>query len=120
MSNSGSVCRNFRRLRTYIETKGINENFLKYIKFHLENVYSAEVPDRSCASGLIFNYLVSSYKIAEFLMPFQITSVPVKLPFSVVQNHISSKKQLVSIPTTIIVNESKSELVTPQALQSSI
>ena len=79
----------------------------RYIKFHLENVYSSEVPESSCASGLIFNYLVSSYKIAEFLMPFQITSVSIKLPFNVVQSHLSSRKQLISVPTTIIVNESK-------------
>ena len=107
ISNSGAVWRNLRRLRTFIESKGISENFLKYIKFHLENWYSVGVPDSSWASGIFFNYLVSSYKIAEFLMPFQITSVSIKLPFNAQPCHLGSRKQLVSIPTTIIVNESK-------------
>jgi len=37
LSNSGSVCRNSRRLRPFIESTGVSENFLRYIKYHLEN-----------------------------------------------------------------------------------
>jgi hypothetical protein len=37
LSNAGEVCKCCRRLRVFIEKTGINEYFVKYIKYHLEN-----------------------------------------------------------------------------------
>ena len=66
LSSSGSIWKYCRILRKYIEMTGISENFLRYIKFHLENAEPSKVINSS-SSVIIFEYLVSTYKIAEFL-----------------------------------------------------
>ena len=66
LSSSGNIWKFCRILRKYIEMTGISENFLRYIKFHLENAEPSKVINSS-SSVIIFEYLVSTYKIAEFL-----------------------------------------------------
>lgn len=52
-------------MRTYIETTGINEYFIKYIKYHLENCYSMKMQiDCSGSSVNVFEYILSAFKLA--------------------------------------------------------
>ena len=81
LSSAGIVCRYLRNMRTHIETKGISENFLKYINYHMQNCYSENIQSElNDASLILFEYLLNTYKLAECLMPFQITEFELRLP----------------------------------------
>lgn len=102
LSNSGQVCQHYKVIRKYIEAQGMSEHFLQYMKFHLENAEPSKVIDSS-SSVIIFEYLVSAYKIAEFLFPFQITEIAPKVLYNPDSAYNQPRNELILRPITMDV-----------------